>query len=128
MRYLVYIGLIIISFQACIKIHDEDPNNFNPKLDSDPPSAGEGSPFCFVNNVEYEINSKLPSIDGCNSCTCTESLDKDRALISCTEMACSATGCWEGKKAYLIGFSFINEDGQACTCEKNGFKGELICN
>jgi hypothetical protein len=38
---------------------------------------------CTYNGQEYQIGESVPSVDGCNSCSCDES-----GQIACTEMAC----------------------------------------
>lgn len=65
---------------------------------------------------QYRVGDTFPSLDGCNSCSCTAQ------GIACTEMACAGGGtCSYGGKTYPVGASFPSEDGcNSCGCSEGG--------
>lgn len=126
-------SFMIVGTLACSSDKDGDTaggddNNTSAQND---PTPNRANLVCNVNNTEYLVGSDIPSLDGCNSCDCIEGLES--ASISCTEIGCdNSPGCWNDdstrEKAYSIGFSFENEDGQTCNCANGeGRYGTLAC-
>jgi hypothetical protein len=46
-------------------------------------SSADQLSVCELNGKEYQVGTKFPAIDGCNICTCTDTLS-----ITCTEKIC----------------------------------------
>lgn len=69
----------------------------------------------------YAVGDSFPSLDGCNSCSCTAQ------GIACTQRACApadagaAGSCSYDGKTYAAGQSFPSSDGcNTCTCNAGG--------
>lgn len=75
---------------------------------------------------EYAVGDTFPSLDGCNTCSCTAQ------GILCTTLACASDGgtCSYGGNTYATGASFPSTDGcNHCSCDASGnvFCTEVAC-
>ena len=83
------------------------------------PSTGKTT-TSSSNPGEYKVGDTFPSLDGCNTCSCTAE------GILCTERACAPAdggsgSCTYGGKTYSTGATFPSTDNcNQCSCDASG--------
>lgn len=87
------------------------------------PTGGGGEDGCRYAGRFFPVGSAVPSLDCCNSCTCSA-----RELVTCTAIACNQAtgrGCEVGGVRYANGATGIPDpvSCNSCTCED----GKLTC-
>lgn len=97
-KYLFYLSLIIFLSVAgalvwtLVKLKNIKPSvpntniptiQLSPTVSPDQPTSG---PSCELNDKRYAPGETFPAADGCNTCTCNDSL-----TIDCTQKTCDTT-------------------------------------
>lgn len=79
--FIIILFINIIVFSAAALIYYK--TNQNKDVSDIPQTTPESSMTCSYNDLIYKAGESFPSIDGCNTCSCTETGDN-----VCTEKAC----------------------------------------